>query len=51
MVADDHDDEEEEEPTADAPPTKTQKLMLDAMKFVAPSKPKAPAPKRSTRNC
>nr|XP_040258366.1 uncharacterized abhydrolase domain-containing protein DDB_G0269086-like [Aegilops tauschii subsp. strangulata] len=55
MVADDHDDEEEEEPTADAPPAKTQKLMTDVVKSVAPSKPKskpkALAPKRSTRNC
>ena len=45
-------EEEEEEPAVDAPPAKTQKLMSDAMRSAAPtkSKPKAPAPKRSTRN-
>ncbi|XP_044396448.1 uncharacterized protein, partial [Triticum aestivum] len=52
MREDDHDEEEEEEEPA--PPAKTQKLMSDAMKSAAPSKPKskpkAPAPKRSTRN-
>nr|XP_020192942.1 nucleolin-like [Aegilops tauschii subsp. strangulata] len=50
-------DEEEEEPVA--PPAKTQKLMVDAIKTGAPSKPKSKAspaapkttaPKRSTRN-
>ncbi|XP_044367438.1 uncharacterized protein, partial [Triticum aestivum] len=50
----DDDDDDDEEPEADAPPPKTQKLMADAMKSAAPSKPKsknrAPAPKRSTRN-
>ena len=45
------DDDVDEEPAPDAPPT-TQKLMSDAMKSAAPtkSKPKAPTPKRSTRN-
>jgi hypothetical protein len=44
--------EEEEEEPADAPPSKAQKLMSDAIIIAAPSKskPKAPAPKRSTRN-
>ena len=46
------DEEEEEELTASPPPAKAQKLMSDAIKTAAPSKskPKAPAPKRSTRN-
>ena len=47
----DEEEEEEDEPAA-APPAKAQKLMSDAIKTAAPpkSKPKAPAPKRSTRN-
>ena len=46
------DEEEEEEQQANAPPTKTQKLMSDDMKSANPSKskPKAAAPKRLTRN-
>ena len=45
-------EEEEEEPAAHPPPTKSRKLMADAMKTAATSKskPKVPAPKRSTRN-
>jgi hypothetical protein len=44
--------ESDEEEPANPPPAKSQKLMADAMKTAAPSKykPKAPAPKRSTRN-
>jgi hypothetical protein len=47
----DIDDDEEEEPTADAPPAKTQKLMSDAIRTApSKSKPKTSAPKRSTIN-
>ena len=51
MMIDEEEEEEEEEPAA-APPAKAQKLMSDAIKTTAPPKlkPKAPAPKRSTRN-
>ena len=53
MMRDEEEEEEEEELVA--PPAKSQKLMVDAIKTgAAPSKPKsAPkpyAPKRSTRN-
>jgi hypothetical protein len=53
-MREDDDDEEEEKEEPTAPPAKSQKLMSDAMKIVAPSKPKSKpkvsAPKRSTRN-